>query len=153
MVECRDGLARITSKELAKTHSVKDGILQNACSTKTRMVAVLGRSAHLHIVRLTHSRRNGPKGTFPAYCIPKVMRLKTGEVLCEKSYVSLRPSPKISLRHDHDWTRGKVPLGFTVEQQPVGKIVRQSRGEVPHSTFSQLTQPIPKPICDRSGKT
>ena len=58
-VECRDGLARITLEELAITHSVKDGILQNACS-KTRMVAVLGRSAHSHIVRLTHSRRNGP---------------------------------------------------------------------------------------------
>ena len=28
----------------------------------------------------------------------------------------------ISLRHDHDWTRGKVPLGSTVEQQPVGKL-------------------------------
>ena len=41
-VECRDGLARITLEELATTHSVKDGILQNACSTKTRMVAVLG---------------------------------------------------------------------------------------------------------------
>ena len=58
--ECRDGLARITLEELAITHSVKDGILQNACSTRTRMVAVLVRSAHSHIVRLTHSRRNGP---------------------------------------------------------------------------------------------
>ena len=60
VVECLDGLARITLEELAITHSVKDGILQNACSTKTRMVDVLGRSAHSHIVRLTHSRRNGP---------------------------------------------------------------------------------------------
>ena len=60
VVECRDGLARITLEELAITHSVIDGILPNACSTKTRMVAVLGKSAHLHIVRLTHSRRNGP---------------------------------------------------------------------------------------------
>ena len=60
MVECLDGLARITSEELATTHFVKGGILQNACSTKTRMVAVLGKSAHSHIVRLTHSRRNGP---------------------------------------------------------------------------------------------
>ena len=59
-VECRDVLARITSKELAITHPAKDGILLNACSTRTRMVAVLGRSAHSHIVRLTHSRRNGP---------------------------------------------------------------------------------------------
>ena len=92
------------------------------------------------------------QGILPAYCIPKVVRLKTGEVLYEKSYMSPRPPPKISLRHDHDWTRGKVPLVSTVEQQPVGKVVRQSRGEVQHATFSQPTQPIPKPICDRSGQ-
>ena len=61
VVECRDGLARITSKELAPIHSVKSGTLQNACSTKTRMVAVLGRSAHSHIVRLMNSRLKGPK--------------------------------------------------------------------------------------------
>ena len=60
VVECRDGLARITLEELAITHPAKDGILQNACSTKTRMVAVLGKSARLHIVRLMNSRRNGP---------------------------------------------------------------------------------------------
>ena len=66
--------------------------------------------------------------------------------------MSPRPPPKISLRHDHDWTRGKVQLGSTVDQQPEGKVVRQSRGEVQHATFSQLTQPIPKPICDRSGQ-
>ena len=92
------------------------------------------------------------QGTLPAYCIPKVVRLKTGEVLYEKSYMSLRPPPKISLRHDHDWTRGKVPLGSTVDQQPEGKVVRQSRGEVQHATFSQLTQPMSRPICDRSGQ-
>ena len=92
------------------------------------------------------------QGTLPAYCIPKVMRLKTGEVLYEKSYMSPRPPPKISLRHDHDWTRGKVQLGSTVDQQPEGKVVRQSRGEVQHETFSPPTQPIPKPIRDRSGQ-
>ena len=36
VVECLDGLARITLEELAITHSVKDGILQNACSTKNK---------------------------------------------------------------------------------------------------------------------
>ena len=77
------------------------------------------------------------------------MRLKTGEVLYEKSSMFPRSSPKISLRHDHDWTRGKVHLTSTVDQKPEGKVVRQSRG-VQHVTFSQLTQPIPKPICDRS---
>ena len=64
--------------------------------------------------------------------------------------MSPRPPPKISLRHD--WVRGEVPLGSTVDQQPEGKVVRQSRGEVQHATFSQLTQPIPKPICDRPGQ-
>ena len=92
------------------------------------------------------------QGTLPACCIPKVVRLKTGEVLYEKSYMSPRPPPKISSRHDHNWTRGKVPLGSTVDQQPEGKVVRQSRGEVQYATFSQLTQPTPKPICDRSGQ-
>ena len=77
------------------------------------------------------------------------MRLKTGEVLYDKSFLSPRPPPKISLRHDHDWTRGTDKLGSTVEQQPVGKLVQQSCGEV---KFSKPTQPKPKPICDRSGK-
>ena len=43
-------------------------------------------------------------------------------------------------------------MGSTVDQQPEGKVVRQSRGEVQHATFSQLTQRIPKHICDRSGQ-
>ena len=37
MVECIDGLARITSKELAPIHFVKGGTLQNACSTRPRV--------------------------------------------------------------------------------------------------------------------
>ena len=59
VVECFDGHERITLEEFAITHPAKDGILLNVCSTKTRMVAVLERSAHSHIIRLTHSRRNG----------------------------------------------------------------------------------------------
>ena len=92
------------------------------------------------------------QGTLPVHCIPKVVRLKTGEVLYEKSYLSPRPPPKISLRHDHDWTRGNDQLGSTVEQQPVGKLVQQSSGEVPRVKFSKPTQSKPKPICDRSVK-
>ena len=38
--------------------------------------------------------------TLPAYCIPKVVRMKTGEVLYEKVYMSPRPPPKISLKHE-----------------------------------------------------
>ena len=50
-----DGPARITSKELAPIHSVKSGTLQNACSTRPRVVADLGKSARMHIVRLMNS--------------------------------------------------------------------------------------------------
>ena len=40
-VERLDGLARIILEELAKTHFVKNGTLQNACSTRPRMVVGL----------------------------------------------------------------------------------------------------------------
>ena len=40
--------------------------------------------------------------TLPAFCIPKVVRLKTGEVLYDKVYMSPRLPPKISLKHE--WT-------------------------------------------------
>ena len=39
VVECLDGPARITSKELAPIHFVKNGILQNACSASPRVDA------------------------------------------------------------------------------------------------------------------
>ena len=51
-VERLDGLARITLEELAITHSVKDGILQNACSTRPRVVVGLVKGAHSHIVQV-----------------------------------------------------------------------------------------------------
>ena len=60
VVERLDGLARITSKELAITHSVKGGTLQNACSTRPRVVANLGKSALMHIVRLMNNLVKGP---------------------------------------------------------------------------------------------
>ena len=46
--ECFDGHARITSKELSPIHSVKSGTLQNACSTRLRVVADLVKSALKH---------------------------------------------------------------------------------------------------------
>ena len=58
-VECLDGHARITSKELAPIHSVKSGTLQNACSTRPRVVADLGKSARMHIVRLMNNLVKG----------------------------------------------------------------------------------------------
>ena len=90
------------------------------------------------------------QGTLPAYCISKVERLKTGEMLYERRYLSLRPPPKISLKYDHNWTRGN-DQGSTVEQQPFGKIVQQSFGEALQPGSPKPTQ-FPKPIEDRTGQ-
>ena len=44
-------------------------------------------------------------------------------------------------------------MGSTVDQQSEGEVVRQSQEEVARlAKFFQPTQPIPKPICDRSGQ-
>ena len=57
VVECLDGPSRITLKELAITHFVENGTLQNACSTRPRVVVGLGKNAHTHTVRLMNSRQ------------------------------------------------------------------------------------------------
>ena len=57
-LDCR---ARITSKELATLHSVKKGILHNACSTSPKMDAGLGKSALMHTARLMNSQGKGQK--------------------------------------------------------------------------------------------
>ena len=43
-------------------------------------------------------------------------------------------------------------MGSTAEQQPVGKLVQQSFGEVQRVKLSKPTQSKPNPICDRSEK-
>ena len=68
----------------------------------------------------------------------------------EKQYLSLRPPPKISLRHDLNWSK-RNDQGSTVEHRPVGKLVQQSLGETLQSGSSKPTQ-FPKPIEDRTGQ-
>ena len=65
--------------------------------------------------------------------------------------MSPRPPPKISLKHDLNWTKGNDELGSTVEHQPVGKLVQQSLGEALQLGSSKPTQ-FPIPIDDRTGK-
>ena len=60
--------------------------------------------------------------------------------------------PKISLKHDHDWTKGNDQLGSTVEHRPVGKLVQQSLGETLQAGSPKPTQSKPNPIGDRTGK-
>ena len=61
VVECLDGHARITSKELAPIHFVKSGILQNACSTTPRVFADLEKCALMRIAKLMNSLAKGPR--------------------------------------------------------------------------------------------
>ena len=68
----------------------------------------------------------------------------------KRQYLSPRPPPKISLRHDLNWTRGN-DQGSTVEHRPVGKLVQQSLGETLQSGSSKPTQ-SPKTNRDCSGK-
>ena len=79
--------------------------------------------------------------TLPAYSIPKVVRMKTGKVLYEKVYMSPRPPPKISLKHE--WKR---ELGSEHAQRPEGQVVQLSRS-------FQSNQPTLNPIRERSGRS
>ena len=78
--------------------------------------------------------------TLPAYCIPKVVRMETGEVIYEKTNASPRLPPKISLKHD--WMKD---LGLEVVRQPEGEVAQQAKS-------SQPTQPNPNPNQDRTGR-
>ena len=89
------------------------------------------------------------QGTLPAHCIVRAERLRNGEKLYERQYLSPRPPPKISLKHDLNWSKGK-DQDSTVEHRPVGKFVQQSLGETLQSGSSKPTQ-SPKPIEDRTG--
>ena len=76
--------------------------------------------------------------TLPAYCIPKVVRMKTGEVLYEKVYMSHRSPPKITLKHE--WKR---ELGSEHAQRAeVGQLFKSF----------QSNQPTLNSIRERSGR-
>ena len=90
------------------------------------------------------------QGALPANCIVRAERLRNGEKLYERQYLSPRPPPKISLRQDLNWNKGQ-DQGSTVEHRPVGKLVQQSLGETVHFGSSKPTQ-SPKTNGDRSGK-
>ena len=60
--------------------------------------------------------------TLPDYCIPKVLRMESGDVIYEEVYVSPRLPPKISLKRD--WLK---ELGSEVARRPEGQAVQQSQ--------------------------
>ena len=69
--------------------------------------------------------------TLPAYCIPKPIKMETGEIVYEKLYESPRPPPRISFKDN--WMK---ELGSEVAG---------------HGESSQQTQPNPNPIV-RPGR-
>ena len=71
--------------------------------------------------------------TLPAYCIPKVVRMVTGEIIYEKFFASPRLPPKISLKLD--WMKELGP-----------EVARQAEG-------SQPTQPNANPNHDRTVRS
>ena len=90
------------------------------------------------------------QGTLPANCIVRAERLKNEEKLYGKQYLSARPPPKISLKHDLNLNKGN-DQGSTVDHQPVGKLVQQSLGEALQFGSSKPTQ-FTKSIEDRTGQ-
>ena len=80
--------------------------------------------------------------TLPAYCVPKVVRVGTGEVIYENGYMSPRPPPKISLKHE--WKR---ELGSEHAQRPeVGQLFRsfQSNQPIPNPSRERTVRPVVK---------
>ena len=73
---CLNGPARISSKELAPTLSVKSGTLQNACSASPRMDADLGKSALVRIAKFEEqpSKRSKKNGDKSAVAVLKITR-------------------------------------------------------------------------------
>ena len=81
-----------------------------------------------------HTRSN----LLPAYCIPNVVRMETREVKNEKVYMSPRPPPKISLKHE--WKRELD--SDHAQRAEVGQLSRSL----------QSNQPTLNPIRERSGR-
>ena len=76
--------------------------------------------------------------TLPAYCIPKVVWMKTGEVIHEKVCMSSRSPPKISLKHE--WKRESD--SEHAQRSEVGQLSRSF----------QSNQPILNPNRERTWR-
>ena len=76
--------------------------------------------------------------------------MKSGEKLYERQYLSPRPPPKISLRHDLNWNKDKIRvLQLNIDQS--GNSFNSHLEKQFNLVSSKPTQ-SPKPIEDRSGR-
>ena len=74
------------------------------------------------------------KKQLPAYCIPKVVRMETGEVLYEKVYMSPRLSTKDLLEKTtgkENWVQNTLGsyLEVSNRNQPILNPIRDEKGE------------------------
>ena len=83
--------------------------------------------------------------------MPKVFRLKIGEVLYEKAYMSPRPPPQISFRHD--WARGEVPLGSTVDNNQKENLFNSHKKKLPdeQNSSNQPNQSQSQSVIDQGN--
>ena len=95
-------LARYLQKCMEETS--RCGILGRYWSWNQRRISVLSDK-----IKRNYSSRNTSS---PLYC--KSWKIENGEKLYERQYLSPRPPPKISLKHDLNWSKGK-DQGSTVE--------------------------------------
>ena len=123
--------------------------LQNAWKRHQDTVFWIDIDLGIRMFYQTRSNAIIVQGTLPANCIVRAERLRNGEKLYERQYLSPRPPPKISLKHDLNWSKGK-DQGSTVEHRPVGKLVQQSLGETLQFGYSKPTQ-SPKPLKIERG--
>ena len=136
-LDCR---ARITSKELVPTHSVKSGTLQSACSTSPKMDANLEKNAVMHTARLMNSlakglkRMNGDKSavaflkiTRQLGCVFQDMEPPKSTTILRKSSNTLKPIrcirfTKAVLRHanirDQNPSLGMICPGDPHQRDP-----------------------------------
>ena len=110
---------------------------------KTSRRSILGRHQSCYKERIEVSIRRDRTLSFFMKHVQKILYSKSqdgncAEVIYEKVYMSPRPPPKISLRHD--WKR---ELGSEHAQRPEGQVVKRSRS-------FQSNQPIPN-LTDRGN--
>ena len=145
-------ITKIQSKLTTRYHVLHDTCKIHGRDIKTRYFGSILILKIREGLKFYQTRSNAIilQGTLPANFIVRAERLRNGEKLYERQYLSPRPPPKISLKHDLNWSKGK-DQGSTVEHRPVEKRVQQSLGETLQPGSSKATQ-FPKPIEDRSGR-
>ena len=143
VVDSLDGPARITSKELAMTHSVKSGTLQNACFTRKRAVADFGEKCSYAHRQVDHklskrSKKNDDKSA--------VAMLKKYD-LHDRTW-----QPVVNRDESHDRSGQPVVKRDTrheLKHGPVG--CRSSNTRQLGCVFQDMEQPKLSPILRKSS--